>query len=440
MILNGVVKLLIFFTKLLNFLRNFCNSDIDHSYHECLYRALDTTSATGFGDIPSRTNLELLIKVFGIIVGFPVLICLQAKVTAVLVNSERKRKLFQHIYYGVSDFMDKRRVPRSIQNRVMDYYKLLWKAHEGALVPRNKKAIWDAPKSLLGKVSYAVSAKLISRVPIFMHIPVQLQTEICTCMVYYILPPGEILLYPEELVRDLYIIGRGYVEVVYQNKVVGLFGQGRYFGLSGLLYGVNTGFLFRTKTDCQVFCLHYEEFRELIKAHGTFAMEYQLLQDGHKKTARGEVSVSENTPKPGKKLTKRRKSATSESSSLFKIHQSDFLYPDSEFLKQLVENGEVFEDPDVKELELDNVKWKDRLKSVCNSCLIPLSYCKPGMCYFLPYGTPLRCWNIVRLMTAALATIFAPAQLTLPISPEGAFVGTFFLDIFAWIDMYETQS
>lgn len=109
------------------------------------------------------------------------------------------------------------------------------------------------------------------------HTRLKTQTKCCLALRHYMLPPGEVLLYPNEKARDLYIISKGFIQVVHQGKKVGVFGEGRYFGMSGLLFGINTDFMFITLTHCQVLCLSYDSFFSLVQSNERFYQEILLL-------------------------------------------------------------------------------------------------------------------------------------------------------------------
>ncbi|ODN04688.1 Potassium channel GORK [Orchesella cincta] len=120
---------------------------------------------------------------------------------------------FKQTYYGLLTFMKQRKFPKPLWNRVCDYYKLQWHSHEGTLIPTDRPVIWDAPKVFTVAVSHAQIHKYVSRIPLFMHASIDVQNEMAIAFKQYIIPPGEVLLYPGELVQDLYIISEGHCEV-----------------------------------------------------------------------------------------------------------------------------------------------------------------------------------------------------------------------------------
>lgn len=64
--------------------------------------------------------------------------------------------------------MRERRFVRDVSDRVRNYYTVQWQQHEGVLIPSDKSAIWDAPKTLFQSVAFAQAQKYVERIPLFM--------------------------------------------------------------------------------------------------------------------------------------------------------------------------------------------------------------------------------------------------------------------------------
>ena len=61
------------------------------SYEFALYWATQIMTTAGFGDIPYRYDLEVLLLCFTFIIGTVLLTYLGAKVAAILANAQRRR-------------------------------------------------------------------------------------------------------------------------------------------------------------------------------------------------------------------------------------------------------------------------------------------------------------------------------------------------------------
>jgi len=109
---------------------------------------------------------EVAALTVALIVGTGVLTYFKAKNAALLANSERRRVMFKQTYYGLQTFMKLRKFPKELAFRVRQYYDLQWRTHQAVLIPTEKSVIWDAPKSIIDRVTMAQAQKYISRVPL----------------------------------------------------------------------------------------------------------------------------------------------------------------------------------------------------------------------------------------------------------------------------------
>lgn len=260
------------------------------------------------------------------------------------------------------------------------------------------------------------------------------------------IPPGEILLYPEDLVRDLYIISKGFVEVIRQNKRVGVFTEGRYFGLSGLLYSVNTDYMFRTLTHCQILCLSYESFLKVTSSNANFQQQMnQVIKEGLPKP---EATPSKSPSKVSAAPSKKKKGSKSPSKAPSKkpsetgsqkpeVAEEDRLkYPTKKMLQKIFDESPLV-------IASEEISQEDLAAGVTSKApLTPNPPPRKGLSGFLqnlrclhPNGNFLRCWLTFRIICALFITIFAPVQMVFPINPQISFWVIFLLDIVAWTDM-----
>lgn len=281
------------------------------------------------------------------------------------------------------------------------------------------------------------------------------------------IPPGETLLYPEDLVRDLYIISKGFVEVIQKNKRVGVFTEGRYFGLSGLLYSVNTDYMFRTLTHCQILCLSYESFLKVTNSNANFQQEVtKVMKEGVTKVPSTSKNPSKSPSKVSTVTSKKKKSPskspsksptkTGKPSEAAPSSSEDILkYPTQNYLQKIFDEAPlVLPSEELSQEDLaaaggpgasGGVTSKGSLTSQqkggagAGKMMTMVKSSPKGFLQSLkclhPSGKFLRGWLTFRIICAVIITIFAPVQLVFPINPQISFIVTLFFDIVAWTDM-----
>jgi len=67
-------------------------------------------------------------------------------------------------------------------------------------------------------------------------------------------------------------------QVSYKGEQLGLLGEGRYFGLPGVVYGRNKPVKVSTATHCHFFCLEYDDFSRVSKKYHKFLLELKVLR------------------------------------------------------------------------------------------------------------------------------------------------------------------
>merc|ERR1719370_186170 len=143
---------------------------------------------------------------------------------------------------------------------------ILWRTHEGELIPKCKALMGDVPSRLQMDVSYEEMQKILWQVPMFRSTATNFLKLMASKLITYVFAPGDMVVYRNEVSDEMYIIRRGLVEILAEDRstVVATLGTGGFFGDVGLIFGEQRTADVRTKTYCELAMLQKPDFEEVL--------------------------------------------------------------------------------------------------------------------------------------------------------------------------------
>lgn len=116
-------------------------------------------------------------------------------------------------------------------------YKLLSFPHSGQTHPGGDSLLCELPQSVQEDVCMKGYDTLLTSMPIFSNVDPAFLRQLSVGLSLYLFAPGDIIIYERDMGRDMYLIRKGYVEVM--GSVVGLGAgkEGRWEGERGKVGG-----------------------------------------------------------------------------------------------------------------------------------------------------------------------------------------------------------
>ena len=149
----------------------------------------------------------------------------------------------------------------------------------GEAIPECQQLMPEMPNWLQLEVSYEEMHKILEQVPIFRYMDEYLLRRLSSNLVTYVLVPGSVVVYRNDVGREMYMIRRGLVEVLSEDKstVVATIGPGGFFGEVGLIFGQCRTADVRTKTYCEIVMLRKSSFDEALKIFPPVQKQFESL-------------------------------------------------------------------------------------------------------------------------------------------------------------------
>eukprot|EP00924_Labyrinthula_sp_SR-Ha-C_P008818 snap_masked-scaffold_2-processed-gene-3.6-mRNA-1 protein AED:1.00 eAED:1.00 QI:0/-1/0/0/-1/1/1/0/679 len=253
---------------------NLCPATFSRKYIHSFFWAVMVT--TGIGrDIMPVTPLEHIFSTVIIIVGVFMYAFIIGSASNSLANwdsekAERRQKL-----ESVNQYLRQRNIPLTLQKRIRAFYDYLWSSQSSA--SSREGLLSDLHDTLWLELHISLNRKLVEQVPMF---KIMKETECVIDMIERlrnkIFIPGEYLVLQGEVGSEMYIIVRGTVCVLVQDKKssqikqVDTLSDGELVGEAALLYRCRRSASIRAATYCDALILAKSDFDSVLRRYPDF--------------------------------------------------------------------------------------------------------------------------------------------------------------------------
>ncbi|GFO30202.1 cyclic nucleotide-gated cation channel [Plakobranchus ocellatus] len=206
-------------------------------YIKCMFWSVMTLTTIGERP-PPQTEVEYIFTGLTFLIGVFVFAAVVGNVGDVISNMNAARRDFQARMDQIKFFMDHRKVPEHLQNRVKRWAEYTWSRTNCIDEPSVLQLL---PDRLRTEVAIHVHLDVLKKVSIFKDCEEGLLRELVLKLRPQIFSPGDYICRIGEIGRDMYIINHGKVEILFPEEETGLMKQvsvmhpGGFFGEISLL-------------------------------------------------------------------------------------------------------------------------------------------------------------------------------------------------------------
>jgi hypothetical protein len=144
---------------------------------------------TTIGDIPwPKTQSEFLYVIFELVIGLITFATVLGFIANIVTNVSAARKDFQAKLDGVKTYMRMRRVPNSLQNKVIKWFDYLWLTQKSS---DEEKSVSCLPDKLKGEIAIHVHLDTLKRVEIFQNTEAGFLCELVLRLRPVLFSPGD---------------------------------------------------------------------------------------------------------------------------------------------------------------------------------------------------------------------------------------------------------
>jgi voltage-gated potassium channel len=244
-------------------------------YIRAVYWTITTLATVGYGDITPDTKAQMIYASLTMLVGIGFFGFVLGNIASLLVRLDAAREAHLETLSRVDSFMRGNAMPAPLRSRVREYYRYVWKSHQG----HNVNAILDdLPPKLRADVSLFLNAEMIENVPILKGADRRLLEELVIELKPRVIIPGEVFFCTGDPGDGMYFILRGAVEIVAADgTVLATLGASSFFGEGALLAARPRNAGARAVGYGDVFFLNREAFERVLNRHADFREQVHAI-------------------------------------------------------------------------------------------------------------------------------------------------------------------
>ncbi|KAK9534169.1 hypothetical protein VZT92_009233 [Zoarces viviparus] len=199
----------------------------DSLYITSLYFTMTSLTTIGFGNIAPTSDGEKIFSVAMMMVGSLLYATIFGNVTTIFQQMYANTNRYHEMLNNVRDFLKLYQVPKGLSERVMDYIVSTWSMSKGI---DTEKVLSICPKDMRADICVHLNRKVFNEHPAFRlasdgclrSLAVEFQTTHCA--------PGDLIFHAGESVDTLCFVVSGSLEVIQDDEVIAILGEGDVFG------------------------------------------------------------------------------------------------------------------------------------------------------------------------------------------------------------------
>ncbi|XP_074616516.1 uncharacterized protein LOC141875947 [Acropora palmata] len=237
-------------------------------YSTAVYWAVATMTSTGYGDVHGHNLVEMAfascVMIFGkLLFGF-----ILGNVASTLANAEIQRVKYEEKLGAIQAYMSDQSIPKSLQNRVMNFYEFIWNKNRGI---EHSSLFYDMPLCMNGELCLEMVKDIIYAVPLFEGTELAFVRLLCTKVKPAHFHANEYIVRAGDIGQEMFIIRKGLVEIVTEDdppEVIETIDQGHFYGEMSLVYTRPHKVSVRAVTHVDMLVLSKEDLDSVLVHYG----------------------------------------------------------------------------------------------------------------------------------------------------------------------------
>jgi hypothetical protein len=249
-------------------------------YIRSLYWCVTTVATIGYGDyypnheVNAQIIYTIAVQIFGVgMYGYII-----GNVSGLISNLDVARAGFVKKIEEVKVFLNNKRIPVDMQEKVLSYYHYLWDKKKSV---SEENPVSDLPASLGLEIMLYLNRDMLMKVELFKNAQEVFVREAIQMLKPLIYLPDDFIIRQGEYGDSMFFLSSGELEVIIDNKQVAKLTAGATFGETALLVGEKRNASIRTITHCEVYRLSKSDFDSLRHRFPEFNEEIERIAQKH---------------------------------------------------------------------------------------------------------------------------------------------------------------
>ncbi|KAL6523615.1 RAC-alpha serine/threonine-protein kinase [Orobanche gracilis] len=265
-----------------NDIPGFLHHSLWFRYVTSIYWSITTLTTVGYGDLHAQNTREMIFAILYMLFNLGLTAYIIGNMTNLVVHGTSKTRHFRDTIQSASNFAQRNKLPRHIQDQMLSYLALKFRTDSEGL--QQQETLDSLPKAIRSNVSRHLFYSLVENVYLFRGVSDDLLCQLVSEMRAEYFPPKEDVILRNEAPTDFYILASGAVDLIREvegnDQVFGRAKPGDICGEISVLCYRPQLFTVRTKRLTQLLRMNRATFLNLIQANvgdGTIIM-HNLLE------------------------------------------------------------------------------------------------------------------------------------------------------------------
>eukprot|EP01135_Chromosphaera_perkinsii_P010399 Nk52_evm71s2118 gene=Nk52_evmTU71s2118 len=216
----------------------FAHMSVTQQALRSFYWAFSTTTGIADTGAVPETSMEILFTVLVGILGISVYATIIGKVGAIIASVNSANEEFRQKMQSLNNYMEYRRIPRDIRNRVRRYFDFLHSRQQGH---DDEKILRDFPMHLRTEIYKHLCKDIVRKVPIFKHASTEFINNLVVSLKPQLYSPGDFIIRVNDVAREMFFISCGTVDILDSSgRTISKLGVGDFFGEMEIMPGNNS--------------------------------------------------------------------------------------------------------------------------------------------------------------------------------------------------------
>ncbi|HAN74275.1 MAG TPA: cyclic nucleotide-binding protein [Planktothrix sp. UBA10369] len=248
-------------------------------YLHSLYWSITTLTTVGYGDITPQNNIELIFTFIVMFLGVSLYAFIIGNVAAIISNLDASKNRFRDKLGQIQSYMWERKIPRSLQKNVLDYYQYMWEYNRDISIDFD--LLDELPHSIKTQMYCYLYQELLEKVPLFQNAEPCFIEDLIIKLKPRILPPNDYVIREEQIGHEMYFVKRGQLQAFSEKtgKVYTVMAAGSFFGEIALIYDSRRTASVKTLTYCELFVLYKEDFNKVLENYPQFSKKVKEIAE-----------------------------------------------------------------------------------------------------------------------------------------------------------------
>ena len=232
----------------------------ESQYIRSLYWTITTMTTVGYGDITPVLDREYLFAGFVMLMGASFYAYIIGNIASLVGQLNASKAQYQQRAQFVTSYLHEHKVSEKLVNRVRSYYYNRWEKYQNF---NEKELLSDLPRPLALDIKTELAHRIIQNVPLFKHASLVIRERLLDALQFEFVDPGSMIARSEERNHQLVFVVEGQLDIKFQNKIVGHFGPGEYFGNHSLILKEPRTASVIAKSYCELMYLRHTDYEEI---------------------------------------------------------------------------------------------------------------------------------------------------------------------------------